>query len=61
MLVPDHQGVVGRVHLGRRAIDAGQGEQLAWGFTMSTIMAVSGESRWGRSCFQMAARTSGRL
>ena len=30
MLVPpNHQVVVGRVHLGRRAIDAGQGEQLA--------------------------------
>ena len=28
---------------------------------MSTIMAAAGESRWGRSCFQTAARTSGRL
>ena len=28
---------------------------------MSTIMAASGESCWGRDCFQMAARTSGRL
>ena len=28
---------------------------------MSTIMAASGESHSGRSCFQMAACTSGTL
>ena len=28
---------------------------------MSTIMAASGESRWGRSYFHTAARTSGWL
>ena len=28
---------------------------------ISTIMAASGESRWGRSCFHTAARISGRL
>ena len=28
---------------------------------MGTIMAASGESRWGRSCFQSAALTSGKL
>ena len=28
---------------------------------MSTIMAATGESRWGHSYFQMAARTYGRL
>ena len=27
---PNHEGVIGGVHLGCRAIDAGQGEQLAW-------------------------------
>ena len=27
---------------------------------MSTIMAASGESRWGQSCFETAARISGK-
>ena len=26
---PDHEGVIGRVHSGRRAVHAGQGEQFA--------------------------------
>ena len=30
-------------------------------FAMSTIMAASGESLWGRSYFQIAAHTSGKF
>ena len=29
---PDHEGVIGRMHLGRGAVHAGQGEQFAWEF-----------------------------
>ena len=29
LVSPDHQGVVRRMHLGRGAVDAGQGEQFA--------------------------------
>ena len=45
---------VGRYTLAR-------GSSLLGSLAMSTIMAASGESRWGRSCFQSAARTSGRF
>ena len=61
LVPPDHQGIVGHVHLGRRAIDVGRGSNLLGSFAMRTIMAASGESGRGRSCFKMAARTSGRL
>ena len=58
---PDHQGVICRVHLGRGAVDTGEGEQPARELHHEHHQGVSGESRWGRSCFQMAAHTSGRL
>ena len=61
LVPPHHRGVIRRMHLSRWAVDAGQGSSLLGSFATSTIMAASGESRWGRSCFQMAARTSGML